>query len=134
MAKIKSLEYTAINYYIRNIISTNRPGWLKCSIFGRFGPFWPLEVSIRTKLYYQIVQFNRTYSSIYILVPMETSSGQNGPQTTKNGTFQPPRAISRYVIWAIQYGHSFGSIQRPPRSMKKTIGIVFGLKCKTFWR
>ena len=49
-----------------------------------FGPLWPLEVSIGTKLYNQIVQFNRTYSSIYILVPIETSSGQNGPKTTKN--------------------------------------------------
>ena len=49
-----------------------------------FGPFWPLEVSIGTKLYNQIVQFNRTYSSIYILVPIETSSGQNGPKKTKN--------------------------------------------------
>ena len=49
-----------------------------------FGPFWPPEVSIGTKLYNQIVQLNRTDSSIYILVPMETSSGQNGPKTTKN--------------------------------------------------
>ena len=49
-----------------------------------FGPFWPLEVSIGTKLYNQIVQFNRTYSSIYILVPIETSSGQNGPKQIKN--------------------------------------------------
>ena len=31
------------------------------------------------------------------MVLIETSSGQNGPKTTKNGTFQPPRAISRYI-------------------------------------
>ena len=30
------------------------------------------------------------------MVHIETSSGQNGPKTTKNGTFQPPRWISRY--------------------------------------
>ena len=49
-----------------------------------FGPFWPLEVSTGTKLYNRIVQFNRTYSLIFILVPIETSSGHNGPKTTKN--------------------------------------------------
>ena len=54
-----------------------------------FGPFWPLEVTIGTKLYNQIVQFNRTYSSIYILVPIETSSGQMGQKRPKTPTVLP---------------------------------------------
>ena len=57
-------------------------GWLEFLVV--FCPFWPPEVSIGTKLCNQIVPFNRTYSTIYILVPIETSSGHNGPKTTKN--------------------------------------------------
>ena len=47
-----------------------------------FRPFWPLEISIGTKLYNENVPSKWTYSLIYILVPLKTSSGQNGRKST----------------------------------------------------
>ena len=62
---------------------------------GAGGRFWPILATrgpFKDQFIYLIKCRNCTYSLIYILVPVETSSGQDGPKTSSRSN--PPAVPS----------------------------------------